>query len=274
MTFPTDCPGCGAPGETNMCTTQIPHFKEVIIMCLDCDKCGYRSNEVKGGGAIPDFGTRVSLTVSGPEDFGREILKSDTAGLAIPELDLELEEGSLDGVYSTVEVRAGGGGGQKRGDRQKRGEQRRAAGCCACPRRCPSAAEAGRRGAASVAVLSEASKKKMALLRRKRAESRAGGGASEASKRKKALLRRKRAESRAVGGRPPEPPLRPARSHMCSLARRGCCCGGSGQNLRLSGGDPPPVKPFARGPQSSLGSCGGLAQTRVGLDSRARTTSR
>ncbi|GMI36773.1 hypothetical protein TeGR_g13795, partial [Tetraparma gracilis] len=105
MTFPTDCPGCGAPGETNMCTTQIPHFKEVIIMCLDCDKCGYRSNEVKGGGAIPDFGTRVSLTVSGPEDFGREILKSDTAGLAIPELDLELEEGSLDGVYSTVEKR-------------------------------------------------------------------------------------------------------------------------------------------------------------------------
>jgi hypothetical protein len=29
-------------------------------------------------------------------------------------------------------------------------------------------------------------------------------------------------------------------------------CGRSGQNLGLSGGDPPPVKPFARGPQSSL----------------------
>jgi hypothetical protein len=33
-----------------------------------------------------------------------------------------------------------------------------------------------------------------------------------------ALLRQERAESRAVGGRPPEPPLRPARSHMCSAA--------------------------------------------------------
>jgi hypothetical protein len=31
-----------------------------------------------------------------------------------------------------------------------------------------------------------------------------------------ALLRRKRASERVVGGRPPEPPLRPARSHMRS----------------------------------------------------------
>ena len=43
------------------------------------------------------------MTVSDAEDFGREVLKSDTAGIAIPELELELEEGSLDGVYSTVE---------------------------------------------------------------------------------------------------------------------------------------------------------------------------
>lgn len=43
------------------------------------------------------------MTVSSAEDFGREVLKSDTAGIAIPELELELEEGSLDGVYSTVE---------------------------------------------------------------------------------------------------------------------------------------------------------------------------
>jgi len=103
MSFPGDCSGCGAPTTTNMCMTRIPHFKEVIIMSMDCDKCGFRSNEVKGGGAIPDFGTEVILKVDGPEDFGREILKSDTAGIAIPELDLELEEGSLDGIYSTVE---------------------------------------------------------------------------------------------------------------------------------------------------------------------------
>ncbi|GMH89863.1 hypothetical protein TrVE_jg7982 [Triparma verrucosa] len=103
MTFPTTCPHCNVPATTNMCVTNIPHFKEIIIMSLDCEKCGYKSNEIKGGGAIPKFGTKVSLTVSDAEDFGREVLKSDTAGIAIPELELELEEGSLDGVYSTVE---------------------------------------------------------------------------------------------------------------------------------------------------------------------------
>ncbi|GMH56434.1 hypothetical protein TL16_g02134 [Triparma laevis f. inornata] len=103
MTFPTPCPHCGVSATTNMCVTNIPHFKEIIIMSLDCEKCGYKSNEIKGGGAIPKFGTKVSLTVGEEEDFGREVLKSDTAGVAIPELELELEEGSLDGVYSTVE---------------------------------------------------------------------------------------------------------------------------------------------------------------------------
>ncbi len=103
MRFPTECPHCNKASETNMCVTNIPHFKEVIIMSLDCEHCGYKSNEVKGGGAIPAFGSRIELKVGGPEDYGREILKSDTAGLRIPELELELEEGSLDGVYSTVE---------------------------------------------------------------------------------------------------------------------------------------------------------------------------
>ncbi|GMI44760.1 hypothetical protein TrCOL_g12019 [Triparma columacea] len=103
MSFPTPCPGCGASGETNMCVANIPHFKEIIIMSLDCAKCGYRSNEIKGGGAIPKFGTKVELRVEDEEDMGREVLKSDTGGIMIPEIEMELEEGGMDGVYSTVE---------------------------------------------------------------------------------------------------------------------------------------------------------------------------
>jgi zinc finger protein len=72
-------------------------------MSMVCEQCGFKSNEIKGGGAIPKFGTRITLTIRGPEDLGREVLKSDTAGIAIPELELELQEGGLDGVYSTVE---------------------------------------------------------------------------------------------------------------------------------------------------------------------------
>lgn len=103
MKFPTMCPHCHVEAETDMCITDIPHFKEVIIMSLVCENCGYKSNEVKGGGAIPKFGTKITLRVSNADDLAREVLKSDTAGLEIPELELELDEGGLDGVYTTVE---------------------------------------------------------------------------------------------------------------------------------------------------------------------------
>jgi len=87
MKFPTTCSHCHREAETDMCITDIPHFKEVIIMSLLCENCGYKSNEIKGGGAIPKYGTRISLSVRGPDDLAREVLKSDTAGFAIPELE-------------------------------------------------------------------------------------------------------------------------------------------------------------------------------------------
>jgi zinc finger protein len=103
MKFPTTCSHCHESAETDMCIIDIPHFKEVIVMSLLCEKCGYKSNEIKGGGAIPKFGTKITLRVSTADDLAREVLKSDTAGLEIPELELELDEGGLDGVYTTVE---------------------------------------------------------------------------------------------------------------------------------------------------------------------------
>ncbi|CAM9344650.1 unnamed protein product [Phaeothamnion confervicola] len=101
--LPESCPACGAMGETRMCVTDIPHFKEVIIMAFDCPTCNFKSNEVKGGGAVPARGTRHTLRVLSAADLGRDVLKSDTAGMAIPELDLEMAMGTLGGVYTTVE---------------------------------------------------------------------------------------------------------------------------------------------------------------------------
>lgn len=103
MKFPTPCPHCQAPSETNMCVTNIPHFKEVVLMCFQCEQCGYRSNEIKGGGAIPKLGTKITLHVKDMQDLKREVLKSDTAGVSVPEIELDLEEGGLDGMYTTVE---------------------------------------------------------------------------------------------------------------------------------------------------------------------------
>jgi zinc finger protein len=102
-TFVTTCPQCHRATETRMCISQIPHFKEIVLMCLLCEHCGYKSNEIKGGGAISEQGLKITLNVNSIDDLKRDVLKSDTAGVTIPHLELELAEGSLGGVYTTVE---------------------------------------------------------------------------------------------------------------------------------------------------------------------------
>jgi|Transcript_32002 zinc finger protein len=102
MKFPTTCPSCGASTDTDMCVMNLPHFKEVIIMSLTCEKCGYKSNEVKGGGEIASHGTRITLRAETTCDMSRGVVKSDTACVAIPEIDFELKESGL-GLYTTVE---------------------------------------------------------------------------------------------------------------------------------------------------------------------------
>eukprot|EP00640_Fibrocapsa_japonica_P002029 CAMPEP_0113942456 /NCGR_PEP_ID=MMETSP1339-20121228/8169_1 /TAXON_ID=94617 /ORGANISM="Fibrocapsa japonica" /LENGTH=526 /DNA_ID=CAMNT_0000946943 /DNA_START=73 /DNA_END=1653 /DNA_ORIENTATION=+ /assembly_acc=CAM_ASM_000762 len=103
IAFPENCCHCGTPGQTNMCVTDIPHFKEVIIMAFDCGNCGFKSNEVKGGGAIPPRGCKTTLRAESEKDLQRDVLKSDSAGISIPELEMEMEAGSLGGLYTSVE---------------------------------------------------------------------------------------------------------------------------------------------------------------------------
>lgn len=50
--FATRCPECNAPADTKMKLTDIPHFKEVVIMAMFCESCGHKTNEVKSGGGI------------------------------------------------------------------------------------------------------------------------------------------------------------------------------------------------------------------------------
>jgi len=75
MHFDASCPSCKAPCSTRMHMLNIPHFKEVVIMATTCDKCGYKSNEVKAGGAIAPKGKRITLKMTDEEDLSRDILK-------------------------------------------------------------------------------------------------------------------------------------------------------------------------------------------------------
>ena len=62
--------------------SEIPHFKEVVIMATLCDSCGHKTNEVKSGGGIEPTGKKMTLIVQGhidpaqtEEDLSRDILK-------------------------------------------------------------------------------------------------------------------------------------------------------------------------------------------------------
>ncbi|KAM7500362.1 hypothetical protein LguiA_024776 [Lonicera macranthoides] len=103
MTFPSTCGVCAARCETRMFVTKIPYFQEVIVMSSSCDFCGYRNSELKPGGCIPPKGKKVTVSVKNINDLSRDVIKSDTAGVTIPEIDLELSSGTLGGLVTTIE---------------------------------------------------------------------------------------------------------------------------------------------------------------------------
>jgi len=103
LTFSTNCQSCGCTCSTNMKQVKIPFFKEIIIMATVCDECGFKSDEVKSGVGIEPKGAKLTCTVADKIDLSRDVLKSETCSLSIPELELELEHGSLGGRFTTIE---------------------------------------------------------------------------------------------------------------------------------------------------------------------------
>lgn len=101
--FPAHCPGCMHACLTHMKMVDIPHFKQVIIMATVCDDCGYRTNEVKTGGEIPERGQKITLRVENATDLARDILKSESCALECPEVQLSVTRGTLGGRFTTVE---------------------------------------------------------------------------------------------------------------------------------------------------------------------------
>ncbi|GKT56895.1 zinc finger protein ZPR1 [Colletotrichum tofieldiae] len=101
--FPASCPGCMRPCTTHMKMVDIPHFKQVVLMSTVCDDCGYRSNDVKTGGEIPEKGEKIIIKINGQIDLARDILKSETCALECPELNLAVNPGTLGGRFTTIE---------------------------------------------------------------------------------------------------------------------------------------------------------------------------
>lgn len=73
--FPGVCSSCGHKSDTYVKKVNIPYFKDILIMSVNCDKCGYRDNEVKSGAAISLKGKKITLKVEDKEDLSRDVLK-------------------------------------------------------------------------------------------------------------------------------------------------------------------------------------------------------
>lgn len=102
LQFPTNCPECRTPGLLNMKLVDIPHFKEVILMATNCDACGHKTNEIKGGGGFEEKGVKIKHKIKGDEDLKLEAVKSDCCVVKVVELELEVICASA-GKYTTVE---------------------------------------------------------------------------------------------------------------------------------------------------------------------------
>ncbi|MGH0178962.1 UNVERIFIED_CONTAM: hypothetical protein FKN15_000413 [Acipenser sinensis] len=96
-------PGSTIEDMRNEIASEIPHFKEVIIMATNCDSCGHRTNEVKSGGATEKQGTKITLHITDPSDMTRDLLKSETCSILIPELEFELGMAAVGGKFTTLE---------------------------------------------------------------------------------------------------------------------------------------------------------------------------
>jgi len=101
--FEVDCHHCGTKGRQDMCAIDIPGFRECLVMAFNCPHCGVRNNEVKAAGAIGDKARRWTLRVTDPEDLNRDVLKSDSAAVRIPEIDFEMQQGTQGSAFTTVE---------------------------------------------------------------------------------------------------------------------------------------------------------------------------
>lgn len=101
--FEVDCEVCFMPGQMASCRTSVPYFTDFIIMSFSCDHCGHHSTETKNSSAIGKQALVLTLNVEDERDLKRDLFKSETCYVEIPEVELELDYGTLGGVLTTVE---------------------------------------------------------------------------------------------------------------------------------------------------------------------------
>ncbi|CRH00775.1 zinc finger protein, putative [Plasmodium relictum] len=101
--FTSNCPCCNYLGSNNFCEIVIPGFKKCLILSYVCANCNFKTSEIKSSGEINPKGKKIILTVKNKSDLDRFVIKSETASIHIPVVDLTSDYGTLGGSLTTVE---------------------------------------------------------------------------------------------------------------------------------------------------------------------------
>ncbi|SOV24618.1 zinc finger protein, putative [Plasmodium sp. DRC-Itaito] len=101
--FASNCPCCNHMGMNNFCEINIPGFKKCLILSFVCPNCNFKTSEIKSSGEINPKGKKITLTVNNKNDLNRFVIKSETASINIPVVELTSDYGTLGGTLTTVE---------------------------------------------------------------------------------------------------------------------------------------------------------------------------
>ena len=66
-------------------------------MSFRCEHCGFSNCELQSGSKIQDRGVTFKVKIKEKEDLNLQIVKSDSASLSVPEIELEVPPESQKG---------------------------------------------------------------------------------------------------------------------------------------------------------------------------------
>ncbi|KAJ3020475.1 nucleolar zinc-finger protein [Thoreauomyces humboldtii] len=96
------CPNCAALISGQAALVEVPHFKEVAHLILDCSNCNTRTETFKSGHRVEEKGQKITVTLENMQDLERKVLKGEYCTLEIPLLGLELPPQTLPARFMPI----------------------------------------------------------------------------------------------------------------------------------------------------------------------------
>ena len=102
-TMKTDCPVCGGKNTASYLTQthELAYFGEIVESTIQCEKCGFRHNDVLA--TEQKDPAKHSLTIT-KNSLDSRVVRSQSATVSLPEIGIKVEPGpKSEGYISNVE---------------------------------------------------------------------------------------------------------------------------------------------------------------------------